>query len=154
MKSRFALMLTLAAVLTLSAACPGITKPLEKPTVNLQSVAVTGVSLTGLDARASFSIMNPNSIGLPLRALDWELSIGGAAPVRGRATLSENIPAKGTAPVEVDLHISATAAVENATAIASGANDFHLAGTLHFETGLGDIAVAFDQTGDLSDLPR
>ena len=74
--------------------------------------------------------------------------------MRGRATLSENIPAKGTAPVEVALHVSAAAAVETATAIASGANDFRLAGTLHFETRLGDIAVAFDQTGSLGDLPR
>jgi LEA14-like dessication related protein len=151
-KHRFALLAGLALVLTTS--CPGITKPLEKPSVSLQSVSVTGVSLAGLDARASLSIMNPNAIGLPLRAFDWELSIGGASPVRGRATLSENIPAKGTAPVVVDLHVSAAAAVETSTAIASGANDFRLAGTLHFETRLGDIAVSFDESGSLAELPR
>jgi len=145
----------LAVVLVAAAvACPGITKPLEKPTVKLQSVAVTSASLAGLDARASFSMSNPNSIGLPLRAFDWELSIGGASPVRGRATLSETIPAKAVAPVVVDLHVSATTAVETATAVARGANDFRLAGTLHFETRLGDIAVAFDETGELSDLPH
>jgi LEA14-like dessication related protein len=122
--------------------------------VKLQSVAVTNASLAGLDARASFTMTNPNSIGLPLRAFDWQLSIGDAAPVRGRATLSETIPAKGVAPVIVDLHVSATAAVETATAIAGGANEFRLAGTLHFETRLGDIAVTFDETGPLGDLPH
>jgi len=141
-------------VVFLFVGCPGITKPLEKPTVSLQGVEVTSVSLAGLDARVSLSIMNPNSIGLPLRALDWELSIGGASPIRGRANLSENIPARGTAPVDVDLHVSATTAMETATRIASGANDYHVSGVLHFETKLGDIAVEFDHTGELTSLPQ
>ena len=144
----------LGLLTVLGVGCPGIPRPLEKPAVTLQSVAVTDVSLVGLDVRASFAMANPNSIGVPLSALDWELSIGGAAPVRGRATLSETIPAKGTAPIDIDLHLSAGAAVDTAAAIARGATGFRFAGTLHFQTRLGDIAVAFDETGSLSDLPR
>ncbi len=133
------------------AGCPGITKPLEKPTVELRGVAVTSVSLAGLDARLAFSITNPNTIGLPLRAIDWELAIGGATPFRGRVTLSNNIPARGSSPVDVDVHIGAAAAVDMATRLNNGARDYHLACTLHFETGLGDIAVALDTTGQLTD---
>jgi LEA14-like dessication related protein len=142
-----------AFVALLSVGCPGITQPLEKPTVTLRGVSVTSVSLAGLDSRFEFSLTNPNSIGLPLSALDWELSIGGAAAVRGRATLSEKIPAKGSAPVDVDVHISARAAVEMGSRIAAGATDYHLLGTLHFQTSLADLAVSFDQTGSLGDLP-
>jgi LEA14-like dessication related protein len=139
--------------LACASGCPGVAKPLEKPTVSVTSVSVTSVSLTGLDARISFSITNPNAFGLPLKAVDWELSISGAAPVRGRATLSETIPAKGAAPVDVDVRVSATAAVETATKIASGGNQYRVRGTLHFESRFGDIAVAFDETGSMSELP-
>jgi LEA14-like dessication related protein len=133
------------------AGCPGITKPLEKPNVELRGVAVTSVSLSGIDSRLAFSITNPNSIGLPLRAIDWQLAIGGASAFRGRATLSNNIPARGSAPVDVDVHIGAAAAVDMARRLSSGARDYQLAATLHFETGLGDIAVAIDTTGELTD---
>ena len=36
--------------------------------------------------------------------------------------------------------------------LSSGARDYHLTGTLHFETQLGDIAVAIDHQGSLEDL--
>jgi LEA14-like dessication related protein len=148
--SRTALVAGILTSLLLSG-CPGITQPLEKPTVSLRGVAVTSVSLTGIDSRLGFSIMNPNSIGLPLRAIDWQLAIGGAAAFRGRVTLSHSIPAKGSAPVDVDVHIGAAAAVEMAARLSGGARDYHLAATLHFETTLGDIAVALDTTGELTD---
>ena len=133
------------------AGCPGITKPLEKPVVELRGVSVTSVSLSGIDARLAFSITNPNTVGLPLRAIDWELAIGGASAFRGRATLSHDIPARGSAPVDVDVHIGAAAAVDMAARLSHGARDYHLAGTLHFETGLGGIAVSLDTTGTLTD---
>lgn len=138
-----------AAAVFLLAACPGITRPIEKPTVELTGVAVTGVGLGGLDARADFALTNPNSVGLPLAAIDWELSVGGSSPVRGRVSLSQTIPAKGAAPVAVDIHINPATAVELITRIRAGATDYRLAGTLHFQTTLGDIGVAFDESGAL-----
>lgn len=131
--------------------CPGVLSPLEKPTLDLRGVSVVSVSLSGLRADAGFDILNPNSIGIPLRAVDWELSIGGATPMRGRFDLNQTIPAKGSAPVTVEISIGTTAAAEMASRLASGATDYHLSGTMHFQTSLGDIAVVFDHSGGLTD---
>jgi LEA14-like dessication related protein len=139
--------LVLALILLASAGCPGVLKPLEKPTAEFQGLAVLGVGFTGLDARAAFVLTNPNSVGLPLRAVDWELSIGGASPVRGRVDLSATIPAKGSAPIDVDIRVSSGAAVEMASRLSSGATDYRVSGTMHFQTSLGDIAVVFDHSG-------
>lgn len=142
----------LLAIALLASACPGITRPPEKPTVDLKSVAVLSVGLTGLHARASFDLNNPNSYGLPLRAFDWTLSIGGSSDIRGRVDLAETIPAMGTAKVDADLMIGAAAAVDMASRLSAGARNYHLRGTLHFQTRLGDIAVAIDHEGSLDDL--
>jgi LEA14-like dessication related protein len=142
--------LAAAALVALVAACPGITRPLEKPIVEARGLAVTSIGLGGLDARATFAITNPNPVGLPLAAVDWELSIGGSSPIRGRVTLSKTIPAKGSAPVDVDIHIAPATAVEMISRVRSGAQDYRLAGTLHFTSKLGDIGVAFDQAGALT----
>ena len=131
--------------------CPGVLAPLEKPTLDLRGVSVVSVSFSGLRADARFDILNPNSIGVPLRAVDWELSIGGATPMRGRFDLNRTIPAKGSAPVVVEISIGTTSAAEMASRLAGGATDYHVSGTMHFQTSRGDIAVAFDHSGGLDD---
>lgn len=140
----------IVSMLLFGTGCPGVLKPLEKPTAEFQGLTVQGVGFSGLDARAAFVLTNPNSIGLPLRAVDWQLSIGGASPVRGRVDLSATIPAKGSAPIDVGIHVTAGAAVEMAGRLSSGARDYHVAGTMHFQTSLGDIAVAFDHSGAIT----
>ncbi len=140
--------LAAAAALALCA-CPGVLRPLEKPTVELQRVELVGAGLSGLDLRAHFALTNPNDVGLPLVAVNWQVSIGSAAPVRGRANLSQKIPARGAAPVVVDVHVGPGAAIGLVRAVSAGERTYHLAGTLHFDTKLGEIAVAFDETGAL-----
>lgn len=138
-----------AVAALLLTACPGVLRPLEKPTVELQRVELIGAGLSGLDLRAHFVMTNPNNVGLPLVAVDWELSIGSASPVRGRANLAAKIPAKGSAPVVVDVHVGPGAAIGLVRAVSQGERSYHLRGTLHFDTKLGDIAVVFDETGAL-----
>ncbi len=122
--------------------------------MDLKTVAVVSVGLSGLHARASFDLQNPNSYGLPLRAFDWALSIGGSSEIRGRVDLTETIPAMGTAPVDADIMVGPVAAVDMASRLSAGARDYHLRGTLHFQTRLGDIAVDIDHEGSLDDLRR
>lgn len=136
----------------LLAGCPGITRPLEKPTASFRGMSSASVGLSGLSATAGFSIQNPNSVGLPLRAVDWELSIGGSAPVRGRVELSETIPAKGSAPIDVNIKVSPGAAIGIGRRISSGNKNYEIRGVLHFQTRFGDIAVGFDHNGSLGDL--
>ncbi len=139
----------LAALALFLTACPGVLRPLEKPTVELQRVELVGAGLSGLDLRAHFVMTNPNDVGLPLVAVNWQVSIGSASPVRGRANLAAKIPAKGSAPVVVNVHVGPGAAIGLVRAVSAGERTYHLSGTLHFDTKLGDIAVVFDETGSL-----
>jgi LEA14-like dessication related protein len=146
MRARAFAVLVLALAL---AACPGIPHTLERPTATLQSLTLRNASLSGLDVRAELSIANPNSIAIPLRAVDWELTIADSSPLRGRVHADATIPAKASAPAVADIHISPTSAATMLSRIAAGERSYHLRATLHFETTLGDVAVPIDTTGML-----
>jgi LEA14-like dessication related protein len=141
----------LAAAVALFAAA-GCLRPLEKPTVKVDTVDVHSVTLRGMTGRMALDIFNPNQVSLPLKAVDWELSIGGARAVRGRVDLSASIPAMGTAPVAVQMHVDSMDAVQVAKRLAAGAREYRVEGTLIFDTQLGNLSVAFAGTGDLRQL--
>jgi LEA14-like dessication related protein len=144
--------LAVAVALALAlAGCPGIPRVLERPTVSVRGVALVSASLSGLDLRVDFDITNPNTVGLPLRAVDWEVSVGGSSSLRGRVDLTETIPAKASAPASASVHISPSSAASMISRIAAGARDVHAEGVLHFETSLGSISAPFAIDTDLSE---
>lgn len=142
----------LVPVLVLVAGCGLIGKPLEKPSVKLNRVAVGSVSFTGLDGQIDFDIMNPNAVSLPLRAMDWELSVGGARAVTGRADLAATIPAKAAAPVAAAFHADAMDAADVGARLASGSRDYRVKGVLYFSTSLGELSVGFTQDGVIESI--
>ncbi len=99
--------------------------------------------------RVDVTVANPNPVALPLRAIDWELSVGGAGPMRGRVDASEAIPAKATAPVEVAIAVHPGNAAAMIARVASGNRAYRLRAVLHFETRAGDVAAPIDVTGEL-----
>lgn len=130
--------------------CAGFRVPVEEPTVHVRGVAVGSASFAGIDGRLDLDIMNPNPVGLPLRKVEWELEVAGGRLVRGETTLSQQLPARGTAPVEVALHIDALDALVIAPRLAGGDERYAVNGTLHFATSFGDLAVAFRHEGSLA----
>jgi LEA14-like dessication related protein len=136
--------LVFAAALA-AAAC----HPAERPTVNCTGVAVTSAGLRGIDARVDFTIYNPNSLSVPLRRIDWQLAIGGAQTLTGKADLTAEIPAHQNAPMPVSIHVGALDAATTAARLAAGARDYQIAGSLTFATKIGDISVDFSQRGQL-----
>lgn len=137
------------AALVLVSGCSIFMKSVEKPTVNVRDVAVSSVSLTGLDGEVRLDVSNPNPIGVPLRAIDWQLAVGGAAAVDGRIELSQTIPAKGVAPVTAAIHLDAARAFKVGSVIASGATDYRLDARFYFATALGEVAVDVHHEGQL-----
>ena len=109
------------------------------------------MSLTGAVLRADFDVTNPNSIAIPIKAVDWEVSIGGAEPFRGRAEVDTTIPAYGSAPLAVDVELSAVTAVTTIKAISGGARDYRIGGVIHFATPIGQISMTFQEEGTISD---
>lgn len=125
------------------------TKPIEKPTAQVRGVSVGAVSFTGLEGEIDLDIQNPNSFGVPLSQVEWELSIGAAHAVSGNIELSQTIPARGVAPVTAALRIDARDALAVGAELSRGARTYRLAARLHFNTPLGHVTVDIEHTGDL-----
>lgn len=141
--------LLLALLLAPLAAC-FLAKPIEKPTAVVRGASISIVSITALEGELALDLTNPNSFGLPLTGIDWELSIGGAQAVAGRVSADTTIPAMGSAPVTTALRIDLASAASAASAIARGARDYQLAARLHFSTQLGDLTVDVRHQGSIS----
>lgn len=142
--------LVVAALVSMSASgCAFFGKTVEKPTAQVRAVSVASVSFTGIDGEVAFDIQNPNSFGVPLSAIDWQLSVGGAHAVDGRIELSQTIPAKGSAPVVAALHIDARDALAVAGELSRGTRVYRIDARLHFSTAIGPIAVDVTGTGEL-----
>jgi LEA14-like dessication related protein len=124
-------------------------RSIEKPTATVRQVSVSSVSFTGATGELDLDVMNPNSFGVPLSGVDWQLSIGGAKAVTGTVQLSQTIPAKGVAPIVTTLSIDARDAVTVAGVLGRGARDYRIDVTLHFSTKVGPLDVAVTHDGQL-----
>jgi hypothetical protein len=69
--------------------------------------------------------------------------------VTGTIQLSQEIPAKGIAPVVTTLTIGTGDAVTVAGVLASGARDYRVDVKLHFSTRVGQVDVEVTHTGRL-----
>lgn len=144
------LLVATASVLALSA-CSMFMHSIEKPKAEVRDVTVSSAGFSGVTGQLRLDVMNPNSFGVPLSGIDWQLSVGGARAVTGRVELHETIPAKGVAPVATSLTIDARDAITVAGSLAAGARDYQITARLHFSTTVGQIDVDIQHAGRLDD---
>jgi len=136
------------------AGCSVFPRPPEKPSVSVRGVSLTAVSFGSVDGQLLVDVYNPTGFSVPLAAIDWQLAIGGAHAVSGRIDLHQEIPARGTAPVTVGLHIGVLDAAVVARAVAAGRTRYDLRGALTFSTPIGPIKVDVAHQGELGDAGR
>lgn len=137
------------AIVALASGCSIFLRSIEKPTAEVRAVSVSSVGFGGVAGELQLDVTNPNSFGVPLAGIDWQLSIGGSRAVTGTVQLSQTIPARGVAPVTTTLAIDARDALLVASALARGARDYKVDVTLHFSTRAGEVAVDVAHTGHL-----
>jgi LEA14-like dessication related protein len=130
-------------------ACSIFTRSIERPTAKVRDVTVASAGLTGVSGELRLDVTNPNSFGVPLAGIDWELAIGGARAVTGTVELAQTIPARGVAPVVTSLVIDARDAIAVAGALARGARDYRIAVRLRFSTPVGPLDVGVEHAGEL-----
>jgi LEA14-like dessication related protein len=123
---------------------------IEKPSAEVRGVSVSSAGFTGVTGELALDVMNPNSFGVPLSGIDWQLSIGGTRAVTGTVQLSQTIPAKGVAPVKTSLSIAASDAIIVGSVLARGARNYQLTAKLHFSTTVGQVDVDIVHAGELS----
>jgi hypothetical protein len=136
-------------LVSLIAGCGLLGKQLEKPSVHVDGVAIADVSWNGARGSLDLTVTNPNAIGLPLSKIDWQLAVHGDHAVSGSIDLHQEIPAKGSAPVQTALSIATSDVIHVAPHLAAGARDYRLSARLHFSTTLGDLSVDVVHDGTL-----
>ncbi|CAN5889464.1 hypothetical protein BH11MYX2_BH11MYX2_34970 [soil metagenome] len=122
---------------------------MEKPSAEVRDVSISSVGFGGASGQLSLDVSNPNSFGVPLSGVDWQLSINGARAVTGTVELSQEIPAKGVAPVVTTLSIDARDAIALGSVLGGGARNYRINVRLHFSTQIGKIDVDVSKTGEL-----
>lgn len=142
-------MLLACGVVSTLAACSMFMKSIEKPTAEVRGVSMSAVSWSGVEGALQLDVANPNNFGVPLSGIDWELAIGGSRAVTGRVELSQEIPARGIAPVQTSLRVDVRDAATVATSLSAGRRDYTLRAKLHFSTAIGPLAVELEHRGDL-----
>lgn len=138
-----------AVILSALTACSMFMKSIEQPKAEVRGVTMATVGWSGVEGALSLDVSNPNSFGVPLSGIDWELAVAGSRAVTGRVDLQQEIPAKGIAPVQTSLRVDVRDAATVATALSSGRRDYALRAKLHFSTPVGPLAVDIEHRGDL-----
>jgi LEA14-like dessication related protein len=133
----------------LSTGCSMFMRSMEKPTAQVQDVSLSSAGFGGVTGELQLAVTNPNSFGVPLSGIEWTLSVGGSRAVTGTVQLSQNIPAKGVAPVTTSLSIATTDALLVAGALARGSRDYQVDVRLHFSTQVGQLDVDVKHSGQL-----
>ncbi len=135
--------------LAMLAGCSLFMRSIEKPTAQVRGVSVSSAGFTGVSGELALDVTNPNSFGVPLSGIDWQLSVGGARAVTGTVQLSQTIPARGVAPVTTSLSINTADAIVVGGVLAQGARNYQLTARLHFSTSVGQVDVDITHTGEL-----
>jgi LEA14-like dessication related protein len=138
------------ASLSVLASCHLFMSSIEKPSAEVRGVSMSSVGWTGVEGELRLDVTNPNSFGVPLAGIDWQLSIGDTRAVTGKVELSQTIPAKGVAPVATSLRVDARDAINVAAALGRGQRNYTLHATLYFSAQFGRVAVDVQHTGQLS----
>jgi LEA14-like dessication related protein len=140
------------AAVTAAAALSGCSlfmHSIEKPKADVRDVSLQSATFSGVSGELALDVMNPNSFSVPLSGIDWTLSVGGTRAVTGSVQLSQQIPAKGVAPVTTSLSIATTDALAVGAALARGSRDYQIQVRLHFSTQVGQIDVDVTHAGQL-----
>src|SRR3569623_105588 len=122
---------------------------IERPTAQVREASVTAAGFGGVSGSLRLDVTNPNTFGVPLSGIDWQLAVGGNRAATANAELQQTIPARGVAPVSTSLSIATSDAIGVMQAIAGGAREYQLDATLHFSTNVGQLDVTVHYTGEL-----
>src|SRR4051812_4451498 len=78
----------------------------KQPTATLQSVDVPSVSEQGVTVNFGLGVANPNAFAIPLSKAQYKLGVSGVQVIDDEAHPSASIPANGSLPVTVPVHVT------------------------------------------------
>jgi hypothetical protein len=127
----------LTLVLVALTACPGVTRPLEAPRVELERMALAA---DGARLELELAVLNRDAAPLEARALDWQIAGADGEPVaRGRIELAASLPPRQSTTVQAEADIPPGAAA----ALASLTGPIEVTGMVHCFGPRGSIGATF-----------
>lgn len=145
------LALTLVAASTLAAGCSVLGRQaFQNPVVNLRSVAVRGLGLTGGSLDVRLSVYNPNHFRLDATQLRYRLNLAGdsinvaSGTYDSRFTVNDNDSTVVTIPVDFT-YAGIGAAGRNI--LNTGAVNYHVLGDVTVGSVVGNFTVPYSSTG-------
>ena len=151
-----ALLVLIPAILVLSG-CSGLlgAAGVEEPGVTVESTRISGVTLTKADLDVRFRIDNPNSFGLQLAGLDYELDVAGRTLFTGDRRERLSLEPRGVGFVDLPVTISYRELYDAARDLwrqrgSGGEAGYTLRAGLRFDVPvLGQVRVPVEAVGDL-----
>lgn len=109
----------------------------KQPTASIRSADVQDMTADGVTVNFDVNVQNPNSVAIPLSAAKYKLAFSGVEVLSDEAKPEASIPANGSVPVKLPVHLNFQRLVSAEQAIAkSGGNvPYSFDGTLEFTPG-------------------
>jgi LEA14-like dessication related protein len=130
------------------------TLPLPKlPQVRLVDLKIGQLSLTGASADVVLEVSNPNSFGLDIQKLSYQLGLNGHPGVKAALTQAQQVAGKKNAQIRVPVQIDFDQAGQAFMAALNGQSpEFSLAGSMDVNgaiPAMQNVPVFFAQEGPL-----
>lgn len=156
---KLALALALPA---LAAGCAGLSNlaksTIQEPKLSFRSASVQSLDFDGATVALLFDLSNPNAFGLELARAGWAVEMDGTRIANGDLPGGLAIPANGTAPLSLPVHVRYRDVPGIASLLVSGKDEvpYRVSGAIGVKTPVGilDLPVSHSDTLHLPRLPR
>ena len=144
----------------LMAGCAGMGKKAEPPKVNIADIRVSEFRSLETDFNIALRLINPNDFPLKIRGLQFDMNIQGKEFATGVSNQSVDVPALGSAIVEVDAYASVLKMAASVWSLINGKDQqgglakalkYDLSGKLLVaDPGFAKRSIPFESKGELS----
>jgi len=131
----------------LLAACASLNPKVESPDVTLESVRVVRIVDNRAEVTVVLRLYNPNDMALPVKSLDYDVTLDGRPAMNGHTTRVEPLPAHGEGKVDIAGRVDVGAVATSLMALGSQIPvAYTLKGTLAME---GWAPITFSKSGKI-----
>jgi LEA14-like dessication related protein len=122
----------------------------QNPVVNLQSVAIRGLGLTGGSLDVKLSVYNPNGFRLDTSHLNYRVNLAGDSVTVASGALDTRMTVQSNDSTIVTIPVNFTYAGIGAAGrslLNSGAVNYHVLGDVTVGSPVGNFTVPYSSTG-------
>jgi len=120
----------------------------NKMSLELKRVAISGFSPAGFEAVVYMQVNNPNAFGLTISDLRYQVFINEAEVARSGIKGEIKIPANGSVVAELPITVTLDKVKGNLFDIMKGKADFRVRGEVVFKTWFGSYTLPYDTKKD------